>query len=169
MFKENDMVVYGIQGVCRVQGLVDRRVGENMISYYALTPVGAPTSTIYVPEENARLTGRIKPVLSREEVMELIQSMPELPDMWISDENRRKECYKNILLEGDRRALSAMIRTLYLHRQNQKAKGKKLHLSDERYLKDAERMLYSEFAVILNMNSEDMPAYIERQLKEAET
>ena len=59
------------------------------------------------------------------------------------------ERFKRILLAGERRELGALIKTLYRHRELQRSKGKKLHISDERYLKSAERALFTEFAVVL--------------------
>lgn len=160
MFEKNDLVVYGIQGVCRIEGTVNRTLDGSPVAYYAMTPVYSPASTIYVPVGNPELTARMKPILSAEELHAIIRELPELPSLWIPEENRRKQHYRELLLRGDRRELGALIGTLYRHRQAQQARGKKLHISDERCLKDAERMLYSEFAVILHKLPEEIPAYI---------
>ena len=60
-----------------------------------------------------------------------------------------------------------MIKAIYAHKKEREAEGKRLHMSDERFLKDAEQILYNEFQYVLNMTSkEDLMTYIlDRQEK----
>lgn len=164
MFKESDVVLYGVQGVCLVKGTVEKSDGVNTASYYVLSPVFSPASMIFVPLDNGTLTDRMKPILSSEEVREILQEVPEQETIWIADEESRKKCYRSILQEGNRREISAMLKTLYLHKKNQKTKGKSLHQCDERYLKEAEKMLYSEFALVLNRRPEELADYFVSQI-----
>ena len=61
---------------------------------------------------------------------------------------------------GDRKELVKMIKTLYLYRQKQQAAGKKIHVCDEHFLKEAERILYDEFAFVLRIDREKILDYI---------
>lgn len=160
MFKENDVVFYGIQGVCRVQSIEIKRSEDVETSYYVLAPVLNPTSCIYVPTENAVLTERMKPVMSKDEVLALIDSIPAMEKIWVPEPNARKERFKNVLLSGDRYQIGALIKTLYAHRKEQQSKGKKLHIADERYLKEAEKALCSEFAVTLEKRMDEVAAIV---------
>ena len=54
----------------------------------------------------------------------------------------------------------SLMKTLNLRRRELVARGKKLHLSDERFYKDAEKLICNEFAFVLKMNPEDIPEYI---------
>jgi CarD family transcriptional regulator len=164
MFKESDVVLYGIQGVCVVKGTVEKGFGDEAARYYVLSPVFSPSSNIFVPIDNEVLTARMKPVLDAEEAENILQELPELETIWIADEDSRKKTYKSILQEGDRRTISAMIKTLYLHRQAQKSKGKSLHQCDERCLRDAEKMLFSEFALLLHKHPAEMEDYFASQI-----
>ena len=85
--------------------------------------------------------------------------------MWIDDENKRKEFFHNILVEGDRRKLIMMIKTIYLHQQEQfKNNKRKLHISDERFFKDAEKLLYDEFAYVLGIEPHQVIDFIHKEI-----
>lgn len=106
-------------------------------------------------------------ILSPDEADELIRSMPGQQLIWIEDEHERKEKYGEILSRGDHAELVQVIRTLYLHREKQIQRGKKLHQSDEHFLKDAERVLNEEFALALNIKQEQVSPFIAEQLRAA--
>ena len=49
-----------------------------------------------------------------------------------------------------------LIRTLKLHEKQQLKRGKRLHMADERFLKEAEKMVLGEFAYVLNESTDDI-------------
>ena len=53
-----------------------------------------------------------------------------------------------------------MIQALYLHKKEREADGRRLHMTDERFLKDAEQLLYNEWQYVLNVDKEGLMAYI---------
>jgi CarD family transcriptional regulator len=57
-----------------------------------------------------------------------------------------------------------MIRTLYQHKQEQITLGRKFHLSDENFLRDAQRLLDSELSVILGIDVKEVGPYIKAKL-----
>jgi len=159
-FQIGDTVLYSVHGICTVDSLQPRVFGGIKQEYYILKPVYAPESTIYVPAKNQDLMAKIQKVLTAEEILGLICSMPEENSGWIEDETIRKEQYKEILAKGDRVRLVQIIKGLYLHQKEQQTKGRRLHITDERFLKDAEKMLYEEFAYVLQIEKEQVPAFI---------
>ena len=76
MFCVNDTILYGAQGVCRIASIVRESFGSGPVDYYVLKPVYNDNSTIYVPVENGDLTGKMRRILSSEEIIALIRSMP---------------------------------------------------------------------------------------------
>ena len=46
-------------------------------------------------------------------------------------------------------------------------RGKKLHIADERMLREAEKMICDEFAYVLGISQEEVPAYITSGLENA--
>ena len=61
-----------------------------------------------------------------------------------------------------------MIKALYRHQETRQAQGRKLHVSDERFLKEAERTLYDEFALVLNIEQDQVLPFILEQIEVAE-
>ena len=63
---------------------------------------------------------KMRKVLSKDEIMQLIKKMPEEGNIWIEDSDERKESYKKILESGERTELVKLIKTLHTHKQKQK-------------------------------------------------
>ena len=165
MFLKNDIVRYGAHGVCKIADIAEKNFNGVPVEYYVLKPIYNDTSTIYVPVQNQSLTDKMYKVLSAEEIRALIQAMPYEESMWIDDEEERKRRYQEILVDGDRVEMVRMIKALYLHQREQQAKGRKLHMADDRFFKEAERMLYEEFALVLQMKKEEVLPFILEQLQ----
>ncbi|MCI8361277.1 MAG: CarD family transcriptional regulator [Clostridiales bacterium] len=168
MFRINDTILYGLNGACKIIDITKREVGGCIAEYYVLQPIFSNASTIFVPISNENLTSRMRQVLSAEEIHELIQSMPREESVWIEDEGRRREVYKEILSNGDRRELIRLIKALHLHQQDLQRIGRRLHMSDERFLKDAERLLYDEFALVLRIKPDQVLPFILKQINSAQ-
>ena len=76
----------------------------------------------------------------------MIQTMPHEESLWIENEEVRKAQYQEILASGNRAGLIGMLKALYLHQREQQEKGRRLHMSDDHFFKEAEKMLHEEFA-----------------------
>ena len=153
MFQINDTVIYGTQGACKISEIMQKKFAGKPMKYYVLKPIYDENSTVYIPEDNQGLVNKI------------IQAMPDEECVWIENEHERKQAYKDIISRGDRLELVKLIKTLYFHQQAQQAKGRKLHMADERYFKEAEKLLYSEFALVLNIEPEQVVPFIANQIE----
>ncbi len=165
MYKINDTILYGAHGACRFEGLIRRQFNGIQNDYYVLKPVSGDNSTIYVPVRNEKLVGKMRPVLSEEELRALIKQIPAEDSLWIENEQERKEKYHSILSSGDRLGLVRIIKGLYFHQKEQKAKGRKLHSVDEHFFKEAEKILYDEFALVLHIEPEEVLPFLLEQLE----
>ena len=58
-----------------------------------------------------------------------------------------------------------MVCSLYRYRDAQVASGKKFHQCDDNFLRDAEKLLASEIALVLEMPPEEAKVYLREQLK----
>lgn len=167
MFHLNDTVLYGVEGVYRIEEIAERDFKGEKAEYYVLRSLYNDSATIFVPCKNEALLAKMRLVLSEDEIHRIIREMPAGDPLdWIDDENTRLREYKEIILKGDHRDLVRLIKTLYLHRQEQKKIGKNLHKVDERFLKDAEKLLYGEFAYVLNIKPEQVLPFIRSQIGE---
>ena len=161
MFRIGDTVVYGNSGVCRITDLREEKMGPVKQTYYVLQPLKDPRSTFYCPLARE---DKLRPLLTEEQLHALIQQMPEEETVWIPEEGRRREQFNAMLKSGDHRQLIRLIKTLFLQRQEREAAGKRLHLSDQRILEEAEQVLYGEFAQVLDISPEQVVNYINEEL-----
>ena len=161
MFQMNDVIVYGTQGVCEITGTEEKVISGKRKTYFVLKPVGENGSTIFVPTDNEAVLGKIRRLLTKDQIHQLIDSMGTDDALWMDDENARRELYKSILAKGEHAELIKMIKAIYIHKKQREAEGKRLHMSDERFFKDAEQLLNNEFQYVLKLHSKEaLLAYI---------
>ncbi len=165
MYNIGDTILYAAQGVCKIQEMMQRDFNGTIMEYYVLKPVFSDNSTIYVPVNNPALVGKMRRILSKEEIEQIIRDMPEEELLWFDDEAERKEKFREVLFRADTRELVRMIKALYLHQQKQQEKGKHLHAADERVFKEAEKILYDEFALVLQIRPEQVVPFITEKMQ----
>lgn len=165
MIRIHDMVLYGAHGVCEVEDTTVKKVGDREIHYFILKPVYDRSSTVYVPADNEELIGKIRRILSAEEIYEIIRTMPDEDLLWIENETERRKAFNDILSSGDRNQLIRLIKTLYFRQQERKEHKKNLLMSDEKLMKDAERILYEEFTYVLHIERDQVLPFITEQIE----
>ncbi|MCM1507376.1 MAG: transcriptional regulator [Ruminococcus flavefaciens] len=164
MYNINDAVVYGSNGVCVITAIEERDFSGEKVEYYILRPVSNTKNIFYVPTSNSILKNKMKSICSRQEVDRLISTMSGKNCIWIDNDVKRKEEYRKIIEKGDRNDLIGLIKTLYTKSTELGEQHKKLHSADERFLKDAENMLYDEFAYSLDIPREEVVDYIKQHI-----
>ena len=165
MFSAGDTVSYGTWGICKIKEITEMTVGKVKKEYFVLVPVYDENSTLYVPTDNKKLLDKMRSVLSSEEINALIDSVAREPMEWIENDIDRKEYCANVLKNGDRGDLMRLIEMIYLRREALKSTKKHFHISDEKFLREAERLLHDEFSYTLNITKEDVPSYILNRIK----
>lgn len=73
---------------------------------------------------------------------------------------RERIFFKSALASGDRGKIINVIKTIRLHKTEREESGKRLHQSDEAFLKEAEALIYEEFAVVLGIEPVKVLDYI---------
>lgn len=166
MLQEGTQVVYGIHGVCTIVDVETKSVNRKKVEYFVLEPKEQPGARYYVPTHNPAALAKLRPLLSAEELETLLASESTRRISWIADENLRKQKYRELINSADRAALISMIRALYRHRQEQLEAGRKFHQCDENFLRDAQKLLCSEFSLVLGIPQSEVSGYIEKKLCE---
>lgn len=164
MYQVNQIVVYGIHGVCRIVQMEERTVDRQTVSYYVLEPLSQPGTRYLIPSHNPAALAKLRPLLDKEQLIGMLRTEPTAQD-WIADENRRKQYYRQIITSGDAGALIGMVHCLQKHKIAQAEAGRKLHLCDENFLRDAQKVLSGELAVVLGMQEKDVPTYVRSLLE----
>ena len=164
MLNVGETVLYAANGVCTVEEITELDFGSGKTKYYILKPVSSSLNTFYIPADNQKMLSKIRKILSREEVDEIIASMPDSTAGWIENDLERKNEYKKIIGSGDCKSLVKVIKSIHMHKTEIAENGKKLHQIDEHMLKDAESLLYGEFATVLNIKKEEVLPFIIKTL-----
>jgi len=154
------LIVYGGEGVCRVEsiGPLEMRAARKDVEYYTLTPVYR-SGKIFAPVDGPVFT---RPVITREEALKLISHIPEMPAQPYENNNPRllTEHYQTWLKSYDCNDLICLIRSVYIKGKNAAEKGRRLGQVDERSMKRAMEMLHGELAVALDIPVDQVENYI---------
>ena len=164
MYQVGNWIVYGVHGVCRVVGTEKQLVNRKRVQFLVLEPLSHGESRFYIPMDNPVALDKLKSVLTKEELVALLSSDEVHQELWVGEENRRKQYYRELLGSGDRVSIIRMITTLYRYRNAQAAAGRKFHQSDENFLRDAEKLLASEIALIMDLPLLEARDYLREQL-----
>lgn len=165
MFSVGDIVIYGTQGICKVDaiGPLPMSFADKSRQYYTLRPYYSPEMVIYAPVDNQKIV--IREPLSRAEAEKLIEEIPEIETVWIPNEKERETQYRDALHTCSCRELVRIIKTLRRRKEARARKGKRGTAIDERYFRMAEEQLYGELAFVLGMDKADMPEYIASKIE----
>ncbi len=168
MYQINDLVVFGNNGVCRIESIgVPNITGiEKEKQYYTLVPIYSKGSVIYTPVDNSRVS--MRKIITIEEAQELMDNIPSIPTLKTENEKYVDVIYKSAMSSQNCEALIQIIKTVYIKQQIKVREGKKLAQVEERYMKQAEDLLYSELAIVLDMPKEEMKTYIEHRTLQLE-
>ena len=98
VYHVEDAVLYGSDGICRISEIVTRDFGGAPVEYYVLKPIRQEASTIYVPVNNEALVHKMRHVLPEEEILALIEGMPDEQAHWIENDEERKTAYRESIL-----------------------------------------------------------------------
>jgi CarD family transcriptional regulator len=138
-------------------------------TYYVLRELNAKsTSQTYVPVDNKKLVGLMRPLLTKSEIEALLSKAKEnrLSDVeWQNDNRMRSESFKKIIESGDREGILSLIRTVYENGVKRQQEGKKNFITDENLMRKAERLLSEEFAEVLGIPEDEVAEYIKKAVE----
>ncbi len=155
MYKVNDYVVYK-KDVCRVKEIKNNKV--NGQDYYILVPIDDDSLIIDVPVENRM--GYLRDVINKKDAEKLILNMPNIKTLDEIDEKYIDKAYKELLYNGKQEDLIKIIKTAYLRNESRLKNNKKLSEKDTNYFNQAEKYLYNELSISLNMSVDEVKNYI---------
>ena len=168
MFEKGEYIVYGINGICRVEEICTSPYDKNDTrTYYLLVPVHNPMgSTIYTPVDNQRIP--MRRLMTVQEIDELIAQMPHLETLSVPVEKQRRELYRTTISQLRPQGYVSVIKTVHHRRETLTAAHKHVPVSDLEYGRLAKHLLYSECAHVLGIEEELVENYIEERLGKAE-
>ncbi len=155
MFKMGDIIVYGAQGVCKIESIESKQIGKQTTDYYVLKPIFNENTAVFVPVNNELLASKMQDVLTKSQAKELAEKVADIDIIEAKDETQKRELYKAILSSSDREKLIALIKTIRLERDARRQNNKKLNINDEQTLRKAELLLYNELAFVYGVEPDE--------------
>lgn len=110
----------------------------------------------FVPTQNEMLVSRMRVVLSSDEIKDILsQKTDKKYGLTIKPKDVKKS---RILFQGGdcMKLVEALIMRMHFHSNLQLKKGRRLHITDERFLKEAEKMVCDEVSVVLHIDRNDV-------------
>ncbi len=164
MYQVGQLIVYGPEGVCRVEaiGPLHMRGIPKDAEYYTLSPL-FQGGQIYAPVDTKVFT---RPAMTREEAEALIAKIPEIPAEVCETANPRLlgEHYQAYLRSSDSMDLVRLLRAIYAKGREAGARGRRLSQVDVRSMERAEKLLHSELAAALDIPPDKVKDYITRSI-----
>lgn len=108
----------------------------------------------------------LKKVITKEEIDRLLLEIPEINIIDLGEKQIEQE-YKELMKSGTHEDLVKIIKTSYLRNQIRILNNKRISEIDDEYFKRAEKYLYEEIGIVLNLSFEDTKKYIINKLKKA--
>ena len=168
MFEVGEYIVYGMNGICRVEDVCTSPYDKtDPRTYYLLVPVNNPmSSTIYTPVDNERVP--MRRLMTPEEIEGLIAAMPGISLLTVPVEKQRREIYRTTIGSLAPEGYVQVIKTVHRRREELAAARKHFPVTDLEYGRLAKHLLYSECAHVLGLAEDSMEAYITSRIEKAE-
>lgn len=164
MFKINDVVIHKSAGACIICDIITQDFGTGNKEYYYIKPKFPNKMNraleIYLPIEKEKDFLRVP--ISKADVLELIDAMPNMEKIWVNDAKARKNMFEEIYHSGDIKGLCKLVKLLYLSND---AFSKPMSITDKGFLTRIKNNIFDEFAVALEIMPEEVEVYIKNALQ----
>lgn len=164
----NNYVNYDNHGICKIEDIRPMKFSFDSCEreYYILKPVYQENAQIFVPAKNQKLIAQMRPILSPEDIDQIILNAKKHPMSWTNDRKQRAIYFQDILSRRDECELLQLASCLYLKSQDNE---RGLCSSDAQILKKAEAIIAQEFSFSLHIRAEEVGTYIRQKLDMPET
>lgn len=96
-YKKGDYVKYASSGVCIIEDIRTMDSISKGREFYVLKPIKDTKSTVYVPLDNETLTEKMRYIMTKQEIDDLLKSIKFTDISWIDDRKIRSQTFKTIL------------------------------------------------------------------------
>lgn len=160
MFNINDYVIYGSEGVCRVEAIGHPEISglDKQKEYYTLLPVYR-SGRIYTPTDS---TIRMRSVITKVQAQELIDGINNIShELDVPKDIKQANLfYRDLVRSYECTKLISVIKYVFIKQREFSQIKKNMPAVDLKFLKIAEDMLYGEFGFALGIEPKEVREYI---------
>ena len=168
MYSIGDKIMYGGTGVCVVEQITSMKMSsaDQPRDYYVLRPL-YQSGTIQIPVDNVKVP--IRPIMTRSEAETLVDGIPDIAATICYEKNLTalRNYYQQQINTYDCRDLVRITKSIYAKKKDAEQRQKKIGMTDEKFLRRAEELLFGELAVALDISREAVKDYISDRLQTA--
>lgn len=165
MFSIGDKVMYGVTGVCVVEGITSLKLSgmDRARDYYVLKPL-YQSGTIQTPVDNGKIPIRL--IMTRDEAEKLVDTIPQVEASICMEKNLSalRNHYQQQISTFDSMDLIRVTKSIYAKKKDAEKRQKKIGMTDEKFLRRAEDLLFGELAVSLGISRDKVVDYISQRL-----
>ncbi len=167
MFSVNEYVVYGSEGVCKVESIGHPDIAglDKNKHYYTLSPVYRH-GKIYTPVDSTII---MRPVISRNQAEELIGGIKDIDcDLDVpKDAKLANIFYRDLVRTYECSKLISVIKYVFEKQRALASSKRNIPAVDMKFFKIAEDMLYNEFGFVLGIDPKEVKGYIAESCEKA--
>ena len=167
MFAVGDRVVHNEHGICRITGISKRQFpGQDEKDYYEMVPLADDGygTTFYTAVDHG---GRLRSPMTQEQILEMIDTMPEIEPMTIASTGNRmldmeniKNSYNELMRSGNPQDWVLLLRTIYRKGKQLSARKKRISEFESHARENSERLLYGEIAGVMEIPFRSVEGFI---------
>lgn len=173
MFEVGSTVIYR-NHVCLIAGMHEKYFEDK--DYYELHAVLEGSLKFYIVVSEAKQPA-VRPAMNRQEALKLIEELPALEVIDEAElnvagvgvsrsvaERQLKDEYARRVSQCSPRELAVVVKSAYERIHERELTGKQPMSVDKKFLSLAEKLLYDELSVSLDMPREDVPDFIQERM-----
>ena len=157
----NDYVYYALNGICKITNIQKLKIGNEEKEYYILTPLNTST-TLFVPTDNINILSKIKKILKKEEIDNLIKESKNINLEWLKNSKERNIYFQNLIKKDDLKISIAIVNLIYTKQKE----DIKVSPNDLSILSNVQNNIHTALSYSLNIKKEEVKDYILNILKE---
>jgi CarD family transcriptional regulator len=162
MFKLGDKVIDKSGKIFEVQSIEDKDFGAGPEPYFVLKPFFSydfnPGYLAFIPVSRAETL--LRPIMNKEEALQLIDSFPTLETYPDASPRERKVYFTKVVASGDRLDVLRVIKTLSEYREERLRENKPFSDFDKRLLQNLTSLLNHEISLALEIPLSEVSYFI---------
>lgn len=152
--------------VCKVVGRNKSEINGEQC--YVLVPFAQQDGSVRMQVPVSNKGGHLRDLVTKVQIRDLIRSTPSVATLKSKPANMKSQ-YATLLKSDSLEDLVCIIKTSYQRNADRSEQHKKLASIDDEYLQKAEKYLFDELSVALNMSFDQSKAYFNREVKKLDS
>lgn len=148
MYKIGDKVMHQNEGACLISHIVSMNMNDTNKEYFRLIPLLNENACVYISLDHDN-SSRVRPVITLSDVEQILLSCTE--GQWIADSKKRLK-YATDSINSFDFIQNMMLIKMYLKQE----KEKPLSVKDRQILHTAQKLVYSEIAIVLDEDYQEV-------------